>query len=390
MSAPIFLIGLARSGTNLVARMLDRHPQASVALDPFMPVFRSLRDAIVRQSADERLQRRYTPGLPFQDYYFDSLAPLLLDSVLSANLDMILGAGELEFLKNACAERAGLESPTLATQMKKLSGQTYAELFDSMMTLLARQTPEVQWVGCKEVWIEDFVPVLARSLPKSRFIAIERDPRAIVASLLALSRTRPDQLAHIPSYARHWRKGVALNRRHQSDIDITSRFHLLNYESIVTDVEGGARALCNFLGIEYWPGMTNLSEDGWTGNSGYSHTGRNVYVHSLHHWRDTLDPDIAAAVDYICAPEMSLTDYIPIAPPRLNTKVARYLTTKRGETYSWRSDSGDEIADLAGEALRYTLLDADLIYSKSLLRRFFLFSETYNAIRATYTNGANK
>jgi hypothetical protein len=389
MRTPFFVIGLARSGTNLVARMLDRHPKASVALDPFMPVFRSLRDAIVRESADKRLQRRYTPRLPFQDYYFDSLAPALLDSVLAANLDMNVGASELEFLRNACAERAALESPSLAMHMEKLSGQTYAGLFDSMIALLADQNPEAQWVGCKEVWIEDFVPVLARALPNSRFIAIERDPRAIIASLLALSQASPSQFAHIPSYARHWRKGIALNRRYQRDADITGRFHLVNYESVVADAEGNAHALCNFLGLDFWPGMTNLSEDGWTGNSGYAHAGRDVYVDSLERWRVSLGPDIVAAVDYLCAPEMRLTDYVPISSPCLDTVVARYLLATRGETYSWRSDSGDELADLAGEALRYALLDADSIDSATLLRRSFLFPETYHAIRNVYINGAS-
>jgi len=381
MNTPCFVIGLARSGTNLVARMLDRHPHVSVALDPFMPVFRSLRDAIVRESGDERLQRRYTPRLPFQDYYFDSLAPTLLDSMLGANLDINVGADELEFLRDACAERAALESPSLATHMEKLSGQTYAEVFDSMMALLAERNPEAHWVGCKEVWIEDFVPVLARALPNSRFIAIERDPRAIVASLLAISQANPSQFAHIPSYVRHWRKGVVLNRRYQKDVGISGRFHLLNYESIVTNAEGAAHALCNFLGIDYWPGMTNLSEDGWIGNSGYAHAGRDVYVHSLERWRVSLPSDISAAIDYLCAPEMRLTEYKPISSPCLDATVARYLLAPRGETYSWRSDSGDELADLAGEALRYALLDAEPIDSEMLLRRCFLFPESYHAIR---------
>ena len=50
MPRPIFVLGLARSGTNLLARILDRHPQVCVALDPLMPVFRALRNAVIPSS----------------------------------------------------------------------------------------------------------------------------------------------------------------------------------------------------------------------------------------------------------------------------------------------------------------------------------------------------
>ena len=45
MAAPLFVTGTARSGTNLVARMLDAHPEVSVACDPYFPLFHSLRNA---------------------------------------------------------------------------------------------------------------------------------------------------------------------------------------------------------------------------------------------------------------------------------------------------------------------------------------------------------
>ena len=390
MAAPFFIIGLARSGTNLVARMLDRHPKASVALDPFMPVFRSLRDAVIRNCANSQLQLRYLPGLPFQDYYFDALAPVLLDSVLAADSDMLLAAGEIERLRIACAERAALESPSLAEKMRKLVGRTNAELFDSMVILLAEQNPNAQCVGCKEVWIEDFIPALARALPASRFICIERDPRAIVASLIAVSGADPSQSAHTPSYMRHWRKGVALSRRYQRDPALLTRFHLINYESIVRDAEGSARKLSAFLGIDYDPVMITLSDDGWSGNSGYEHSGRDVYLGSLERWRTEISPDVIASIDYFCGPEMRLTEYVPEFSSRLRSGVVNYLLDPGSENDSWRSDSGDELADLAGEALRYALLDADPIDSQTLLRRCFLFRETYYAIRNTYINGASQ
>ena len=382
IGAPFFIVGLPRSGTNLVARMLNRHPQTSVALDPCMPVFRSIRDAVIRHHGDAALRRRYPPGLPFQDYYFDSLAPMLLDAVLGANPDMLVPAGEIERLRIDCCGRASLESPEMGRRMEALQGCTYGEVLASLFAILDDASPGKQWIGCKEVWIEDFIPLLARVLPQCRFISIERDPRAVVASLLAMAATDPSQAAHAPSYMRHWRKGIVLNRRHQTDPDLAGRLLLIRYESLVDDPKGSARALCGFLGLDDDPAMVALSEDGWTGNSSYRHVGGDVYAESRERWLTQLRAEIIAAIDYLCGPEMRLTPYEPAAPPHLDGRVIAYLLRANQETGSWRSDSGDFHADLAGEALRYALLEAGDLASESefMLRRCFLFPEIHHAI----------
>jgi hypothetical protein len=382
MGAPFFIVGLPRSGTNLVARMLSRHPQASVALDPCMPVFRAIRDAVIRHHGDAALRRRYPPGLPFQDYYFDPLAPMLLEAMLGANLDMPLPAGEIERLRIDCHGRASLESPEMGRRMGALQGRTHGEVLASLFAILDVASPGKQWIGCKEVWIEDFIPLLARALPACRFIAIERDPRAVVASLLAMAATDPSQAAHAPSYMRHWRKGIALNRRYQADPALAGRLLLMRYESLVDDPEGGARALCGFLGLDDDPAMFALSEDGWTGNSSYRHAGRDVYAESRDRWQTQLPAEIVAAIDYLCGPEMRLTPYAPATPPRLDGRVIAYLLRADRETGSWRSDSGDFHADLAGEVLRHALLEVGDLESESafMLRRCFLFPEIHHAI----------
>lgn len=381
MARPFFIIGLARSGTNLVARMLDRHSQVSVALDPFMPVFKSLRDAIISQSANEFLQRRYPSGQPFQDYYFDPLGPTLLDAILAADLDIPLATGEIDRLRDKCTQRASLESSLLGACMRKLTGSTYAELFDSMFTLLSELSPNVKWIGCKEVWIEDFIPLLARSIPMSRFICIERDPRAIVASLLALSETDSSQLAHAPSYMRHWRKSISLNRQRLKDPELAGRFHLVSYESIIRNAEANAYDLSQFLDIDYQPGMVELSEGGWMGNSSYKYHSQDVYKDSLFRWRTQLTDAQISSIEYLCGPEMRLTDYFSLTRDCISLSALNYLLYSGRETVSWRSDSGDEFADLSGEALRHVLLDACPIDSELIIRRCFLFSETHHAIR---------
>ena len=79
MSRHFFVFGIARSGTNLLARMIDRHPAAVCALDPLLPYFKFLRNGIVDLHAPAALRETFSPNAPLQDYYFQACGPALLD-----------------------------------------------------------------------------------------------------------------------------------------------------------------------------------------------------------------------------------------------------------------------------------------------------------------------
>jgi hypothetical protein len=382
MVRPFFIIGSARSGTNLLARLLDSHREIRVALDPVMPVFRSMRDAIVANQENLHLRLRFPAGSSFQDYYFDALGCRLLDEVLSAEADMAISSEEVVRLRGACATRASLESGGMADSMTGLHGQTYPEIFKSIFSIIADSRPNAVWVGCKEVWIEDFIPVVARCLPECRFICVERDPRAVVASLLALTKSDPSQSAHAPSYMRHWRKSVALTRRYLADPKLKSRLMLVRYEDLVADPKHGAQRLCNFLDLKFDSAMLALSKEGWSGNSSYAHREKNVYQGSLSRWQGSLLPAMIATVDFLCGPEMNLTPYKLVASGGTDNSVIECLLNANKEKYSWRSDSGDASSDFAWEALRHRIIGGDQTPSDELSRRCFLFPETFQAIQS--------
>ena len=108
MPRPLFVLGIARSGTNLLARMLDRHPQVCVALDPLMPVFRSLRNAVILSTLPAADRKGFTPESPFQDFYFDPAGPAMLDALLDGDAGLPLPPDELARLQQAVPERAAL------------------------------------------------------------------------------------------------------------------------------------------------------------------------------------------------------------------------------------------------------------------------------------------
>lgn len=377
---PLFVFGLARSGTNLLARMLDRHPQVTVALDPYLPLFRSLRNALVASRAAEEVRRRFSSSAPFQDYYFDSDGPALLDLMLAGQADLPLDQDELQALRLKAGERASLESSTLGSQMAGLTGKDYGQLFRSGLDIVAGLKTGVRWAGCKEVWVMEFVPLLARLFPEAQFFALERDPRAIVASLLAMAEKDPTQAAHAPSYLRHWRKQVALTHRFAADPLLAGRFRSVSFERLATRPEDEARQLCDGLDIDFHPEMLRLSADGWKGNSSFDHGGKDIYAETVDRWRKVLPARVVQAADYLCGPEMALTPYRPVTSPKAE-EVLAYLEEAGRETGSWRSDSGDLLLDFGGEMVRHMLLDTGCEPEQSLVRRCFLFNGILDSLR---------
>jgi hypothetical protein len=371
---PIFVLGVARSGTNLLARMLDRHSRIAIALDPLMPVFRSLRNAVLRPSS---------PDSPFQDFYFREDGPAQLDALLAGSASLPVPHGELQQLRQRVRERAALESPALAGRMERIEGASYQALLESALRIIADTRPGAAWVGCKEVWVLDFVPLLARAFPQARFYAIERDPRAIVASLLAMAEADSSQRAHPPSYMRHWRKNIALARRFAADPALAGRFRALSYERLVASPQAQIREICAELGVEAEPGMLALSADGWAGNSSYAHEDRDVYKSSSQRWRQSLAPQVLRTTDYLCGPEMALSEYREATAPAPEGVLA-YLEQADRDAGSWRSGSGDSAREFEGELLRRKLIAADAAPDRQTVRRCFLFTETFDAIRENH------
>lgn len=387
---PLFIVGIARSGTNLLARLLDGHPAVAVGLDPFLPWFKALRNALVARDAAPEMRKRFFPASPFGDYYFDADGPALLDLLLSADpTGLHIADADQRSLRASVVTRTALESSDLSTRMDHLQGADYREFLRCGLEIIARSKGDVRWAGCKEVWVIEFVPMLAHLFPQARFYAIERDPRAIVASLLALARKDPTQAAHAPSYMRHWRKQIALARRFEADAALAGRFRSVSYEALAGGPEAEAERLCAELGIGYRPEMLRLAAGGWGGNSSHEHATPDVYTASVDHWRGTLPERVAQAVDFHCGPEMRLTGYREgeQASPR---DMLSYLVEAGRAPGSWRSDTGDALRDFGDELSRHALLAPGASAGTPLERRCFLFSETLNAIRRAALAGMQR
>lgn len=377
----LFIIGVARSGTNLVARMLDLHPQVDVVLDALLPVFRELRDAVAPWAA----------GGPLPDYYGPG-GPPTLAAALAADLGRAIDRRNSGRLADAVATRARLEAADLEGLQRTLVHQTtFAEVIQSVLgsVLDSRGGPATRWVAAKEVWTVEYVPALARAFPEAKFVLVERDPRAVLASLLAMGRRDATQQAHTVSYLRHWRKHVALAWFMSERPELSGRLARVGYERLVKDPDVAAEQLAAFLELDDADRLVALSQapdrvvgGAWAGNSSYGPL-EGFDAASVDRWREELDAEARATAECLCAPEWRLSvagssGMVPFAP---DAAVLRHFIWADAHSGSWRSDGGSVAAALELERRRYAILSGSDARADAV-EECFLSAQVLDAVRA--------
>jgi len=384
---PLFVFGIARSGTNLVAGMLNAHRDVKLALDPLMPFFKALRSAMLNRRGDRVLIDRFPADCAFQDGYFDLSGVSLLDIIIEGDLNIPLSSSESKMLAQSISTRAALESSVVAAALVDTRGDTFeAFLHDLLERVCAHHGRLLQWCGTKEVWTAEFIPAIAKVWPEARFVVVRRDPRSVLASLIAMLRIDPSQAAHTVSYMRHWRKEAAVVDHLTSNPLLKNQLLIARYEDLASDPMEGAKRLHTFLDLTFDGAMlTPVTADGAVsrGNSSFGDID-GISRASVEHWRQSLDAATVKTIECHCGIEMLAEGYaLDNAPPVMpDAVIARVVSEADRVPGHWRSDSGQSARDLDHEARRWAMLQqlpADL--PESEVRQHFLFTSFFEKLR---------
>jgi hypothetical protein len=397
MSAPrpLFGTGLARSGGGLYSSVLSTHPEMMVAICPYLELYRSFRNAVFRRLGADAI-RVVPPEAPIQDYYFSDERLRLLDAVLAADLDVPFDSSEWEAFHRRSVARGDLEAADLTPNYVQLRGATYREMFSNAQRIVAdaRDAGGRTWVGFHEAWIVEFFPALARSFPDARFLIMLRDPRATVNSMLGVRRIDPTQVVQVLSYARHWRKYVALALRYRDDPLFKGRVHVTSHDRILTRTEEAVRDLCTFFAVPYDARMIDSrnfidysTKATWKGNSSFEEKTEGISAHRAARWKSTLDRIVLETIEWLCGPEMRLAGYEPLSTsatdPSPSDEIVAYLIRESAAPSNWRSDLGNPLQDVGFELLRRRLIGpAGEVADESVLRRCFLFADMRHRLAA--------
>jgi hypothetical protein len=267
---PIFIVGVPRSGTTLLAAMLAAHSRISCG--PETHFFRKL----AHIDADQLLLPASWPGAA-------------VDFVCSIEHASYFDRKPISLLNKYQIDRKQIEA---YLQRKE----------PSLPNILASVTETFQVALGKERWAEktpDHILTLGqirKHFPDSPVIRIIRDPRDVAISL-----------TKVPWGAMSFLEALMLWKRLDEQSDgffQTDRLcYSLRYEDLITCPDEELARLCRFIGEDFEPGMLDTSETGKQLNA------RNVP------WKDKVSQPVDASnvaiwKDQLSGPDLQLAEAI--------------------------------------------------------------------------------
>lgn len=391
MSYYLFTSGTARGGTNLRAQMLSVHRDICLASDPFLPLFRELRNTIIEHTQDTEVKAALDRNSPLDDYYFSPVKLRMMKYVQESDLDLSFDNERWTALEQSLVKRTSLASADLVPYLKLLPGLSFREVFKHAVHIIkkARHAERCKWVGFNDNWSVEFFAPLARAFPDARFMIHVRDPRGAIDGALH-AESDPLKIPHLISFAKHWRKYVAFMVQYCRNPLFEKRLLVTSYEPIVIKTEEHVKEMTDFLGVEFDAAMLDTANfrlatgDDWP-------VSWDIYQASIEMWKTRLPEYVIEVIEFICDPEMRLLGYSPVKytpGSRLSDDAIAFILKDARECVGWRTDFRQAEKDIGVELFRKNLLNTrEIEVEDEIIERCFLFRELYNSVRGLTSAG---
>ena len=392
MTRPLFSTGTARGGTNLVTKMLNVHVGVHLASDPFLPLFKQLRNDAVTHAANSEGAAGFDPAAPLDDYYYSRRKLAILDLVQEASLEMPYPRADHSTLMRALAPRTALSAGHLVPFLGELAADTYKGVIENAIRVVGRASGAMRpWLGFHENWAVEFFGPLARAFPQSRLLIVIRDPRAALASSMSVQDKQ--LVPHTLSYLRNWRKLVAFATFYRSKPELSDRLLMVRYEDAAREPERTARELTHFLDLPFDGRMIDAanfrdpSGRTWAPNSALrNESAGRIYGTSIDAWMQVLSPEVVEVVELVCGPEMRLLGYAPLGGGDQtmipSEKAFTLLDHDQESALGWKVGQPEVTSDVGAELIRRGFLaDAEEARAESWVRQYFLFIDAFHALR---------
>ena len=226
----VFIVGVARSGTTLLQRMLDAHPQLAVVNETYwVPRKFRERNGLTREGV---------------------VTPALLPKLLASPKFSYMGVTEQDLV--------GLLSESESVRYDRF----VARIFDLYAS--RRGKP---FAGDKTPGYVRRIPRVHEVWPRAQFVHIIRDPRDVCLSMLEWDmgeRTAGQdgtwELDPAISTALYWKHSVSVGREDAGALLGPALYHEVRYEDLVSSPERELKRICKFLSLPYAEEMTRFYE----------------------------------------------------------------------------------------------------------------------------------
>ena len=219
---PVFVVGMPRSGTTLLSRLLGAHP------------------GLVMAPETHYFTRCWT-GVPVADTA-DALRML----------DRLFQQPGVQDMALTPEEKARVRD-----HVQSAPDPTHGDVLRALLDTYAARSGAPAW-GEKTPDHLRFVPEMTRQFPEAVVVAIVRDPRDVCLSLQSMPWSR----ATLPEQAWTWRTYARLVEQYRHDYE--GRFYALRYEDLIAEPKASLRDVCAFLGTSFQSVMLGEQEEDMT------------------------------------------------------------------------------------------------------------------------------
>ena len=296
-----FIAGQAKSGTTLIAALLDNHPELLV-----LPQETAYFPTVLKKygSAGRRVQ---------------------FDYLTEKSFSRVLFSGEPKWREH---------------EYKDFPQQKFRETFEglafdpanaqryllALMVEAYATTIDVPIYRVKR-WIEktpanrNHVDEIFARFPHAKLLVTLRDPRAILATQIVLEKTRQTKRFSIYYVIAHWRVAAKLARRVAAG-EVPGLF--IQFERLVSEPPNSMKSLCDYLEVQFDPEVvltpTKIGEP-WGGNSAARIAFSKVSTEPASRLEKELSEDEIGWVEWHCRDLMPEFGY----EPRLRSRALRYF-----------------------------------------------------------------
>jgi hypothetical protein len=275
-----FIAGQAKSGTTLLAALLDSHPDVLV-----LPQETAYFPTVLRKYGDRGRRAQF-------DYLTkESFSRVLFGGEPKWREHEYKDFPQQKFLETF--ERVAFEPGNAQRDLLALMAESYAATIGIPIERIKR------WIE-KTPANRNHVDEIFARFPQAKLLVTLRDPRAILATQIALEQTRRTKRFSAYYVIAHWRAAAKLARRVRSG-DISGLF--VQFEQLVSEPSTVMKNTCDYLEIQFHPDVvltpTKIGQP-WGGNSAAQIAFSKVSAEPASRWEGKLSEDEIGWVEWHC------------------------------------------------------------------------------------------